>query len=176
VTGMVEDYTNKFHELSIRSRVSETECQTIARYRVRLLEDIRKDLLTVRLVSIEEAYQLALRLEQQSWGSHVRRNVQYQGRSTLKGNSTGGSQAPPAGVDHISPQPTPNTGRGDTAPKLEGSQLPVCVIRRALAGKRMEECEEEDWLRSNIFHTRVEHKRKALNLIIDNGSGMNIVS
>jgi hypothetical protein len=35
---------------------------------------------------------------------------------------------------------------------------------------------EEDWLRTNIFHTRVEHKGRALNLIIDNGSGMNVVS
>jgi hypothetical protein len=31
-------------------------------------------------------------------------------------------------------------------------------------------------LRNNIFHTRVEHKGWALNLIIDNGSGMNIIS
>jgi len=149
-------------------------------------------------------------------------------------------------VDHISPQPTPNAGRGgndkedrkgkavvgnmydkgkddcfkfggwghyavvcptrdqkftlmcgDTAPKLvdqqppseksysdeevveevlEGSQLPMCVIRHTLTGKQTEEREQEDWLRNNIFHTRVEHKGKALNLIIDNGSGMNVVS
>jgi hypothetical protein len=52
----VEEYTNRFHELSIRSHVSETERQTIARYKAGLREDIRKDLLTVRLVSVEEAY------------------------------------------------------------------------------------------------------------------------
>ncbi len=75
---MVENYTNKFHELSIRSHVSKTERQTIAKYRAGLREDIGKDLLTVRLVSVEEAYQLAMRLEQQSRGSHTRRNVQYQ--------------------------------------------------------------------------------------------------
>jgi hypothetical protein len=77
-SSMVENYTNKFHELSIRSHVSETEQQNIARYRAGLREDIGKDLLTVRLVSVEEAYQLAMRLEQQSRGSHARRNVQYQ--------------------------------------------------------------------------------------------------
>jgi hypothetical protein len=74
-TSTVEDYTNKFHELSIRSHISKTERQTITRYRAGLREDIRKDLLTVRLVSVEEAYQLALRMEQQSRGSQIRRNV-----------------------------------------------------------------------------------------------------
>jgi len=56
----VEEFTNKFHELSICCRVSETDHQTIARYKAGLWEDIKKELLTIRLVSIEEAYQLAL--------------------------------------------------------------------------------------------------------------------
>jgi len=90
-TSTVEDYTNKFHELSIRSHISETERQTIARYRAGLREDIRKDLLIVRLVSVEEAYQLALRLEQQSRGSQIRRNVQYQVGGNPLGNHVGGS-------------------------------------------------------------------------------------
>jgi hypothetical protein len=59
---------------------------------------------------------------------------------------------------------------------LECSNLPLCVIRRVLAGQKKQELEEDDWLRSNIFHTRVEHKGRALNLIIDNGSGMNVIS
>jgi hypothetical protein len=71
-----------------------------------------------------------------------------------------------------------DSGSNDEVPEevLEGSLLPVCVVRCALTGKRMEEREQEDWLRNNIFHTRVEHKGKALNLIIDNGRGMNVVS
>jgi len=199
---------------------------------------------------VEEAYQRALRLEQQSRGSQIRRNVQYQGGGNPRGNHVGGSnRVPPNGVDRFPPQTAPQASRGgadredrkgkavvnsrydkskeecfkcggrghfavvcqsrdqrdqkftlvcsDTTPKpdgdvplsedsgsddevpeevLEGSRLPVCVIRRALTGKRMEEREQEDWLRNNIFHTRVEHKGKALNLIIDNGSGMNVVS
>lgn len=52
----VEEFTNKFHELSICSSISETGRQTIARYKVGLREDNKKELLTVRLVSIEEAY------------------------------------------------------------------------------------------------------------------------
>ena len=35
---------------------------------------------------------------------------------------------------------------------------------------------EDDWRRTNIFHTRVAHKGKALNVIIDNGSGLNVIS
>lgn len=34
----------------------------------------------------------------------------------------------------------------------------------------------KEWLRTNIFHTRVEPHGTTLNLIIDNGSGMNIIS
>jgi len=45
-----------------------------------------------------------------------------------------------------------------------------------LAGQRAEDAPEDDWLRTNIFHTRVERDGKSLNLIIDNGSGMNIIS
>ena len=33
-----------------------------------------------------------------------------------------------------------------------------------------------NWKRTSIFHTRVEHRGKALNMIIDNGSSMNVVS
>jgi hypothetical protein len=59
---------------------------------------------------------------------------------------------------------------------FKGSHLPICVIWRILTDQRQEEQEQEDWLRSNIFHTGVEHKGKALNLIVDNGSGMNVIS
>jgi hypothetical protein len=60
--------------------------------------------------------------------------------------------------------------------QLEGLDLPLCVIRRMLTGQRLEDPDKDDWLRTNIFHTRVEHKGKALNLTIDNGSGMNVIS
>lgn len=60
--------------------------------------------------------------------------------------------------------------------RLEGSTLPSCVIRRMLTGQKTEEFGEEEWLRTNIFHTCVEHHGKALNLIIDNGNGMNVIS
>lgn len=45
-----------------------------------------------------------------------------------------------------------------------------------MAGQRAEDTPNDDWLRTNIYHTRVEHDGKSLNLIIDNGSGMNVIS
>lgn len=50
------------------------------------------------------------------------------------------------------------------------------MIRRILTGQKTKDNREEEWLRTNIFHTCVEHQGKALNLIIDNGSGMNVIS
>lgn len=59
---------------------------------------------------------------------------------------------------------------------MDGSTLPICVIRRVLVGQRKKEKVKEDWLQTNIFHTRVKHEGRAFNLIIDNGNGMNVVS
>jgi hypothetical protein len=62
---------------------------------------------------VEEAYQLALRLEQQSWGSQIRRNVQYQGGGNPRGNHVGGSnRVPPNGVDRFPPKTAPQASRG----------------------------------------------------------------
>jgi hypothetical protein len=242
----VDEFTNKFHELSIRSRVSETDRQTIAWYKAGLREEIRRELFTVRLVSVEEAYQLALRVEQQrsiltrrtfqGWG-----NLPPRGSTTTQANSGGqerfsskvGTEAdrnvverddrkgkavvnnrPERGKEECyrcggrghyavvcptrdqkftmiceemepqtEPEALPSTAvmqedhnAEATEKVLECSNLPLCVIRRVLTGQKNQEPEGEDWLRNNIFHTRVEHKGRALNLIIDNGSGMNIIS
>lgn len=52
----VDDFTNKFHELSIWSHVTETKRQTIAHYKTSLQDNIKRELLTVCLVSVKEAY------------------------------------------------------------------------------------------------------------------------
>lgn len=52
----VDDYTHRFHELTICIRVSETNRQTIARFKAGLQDEIRRELLMVRLVSLDEAY------------------------------------------------------------------------------------------------------------------------
>jgi len=41
----------------------ETEQQTLARYRMGLRSELRKEMWTARLINMEEAYQLALRIE-----------------------------------------------------------------------------------------------------------------
>jgi hypothetical protein len=59
----LDEYTNRFHELSIRSQVFETERQSIAHYKTGLREDIQRELLTVWLVSVDGAYQIAIHIE-----------------------------------------------------------------------------------------------------------------
>lgn len=59
----VDEYTHRFHELSVRSRLTETEPQSLTRYKAGLREDISRELITVRVTSLDEVYQLALRLE-----------------------------------------------------------------------------------------------------------------
>lgn len=233
----VDDYTHRFHELSIRSQVSETERQTIARYKAGLREDIRRELLTVRLVSIEEAYQIAVRIETQmrtptsrhtnlaGWNNATSRGPQNQDRTTSnaiadkgvllspsqdarKGKFVMGSkpnkgkeecyrcggrghyavvcptreQKPILLCDEEDSNPEIHDGQASTEDveiaeeQLEGSNLPLCVIRRILTGQKKEDADSNEWVRTNIFHTRVEHEGKALNLIIDNGSGMNVIS
>lgn len=59
---------------------------------------------------------------------------------------------------------------------LQGSKLPICVIRRVLMGQWEERANQDNWLQNNIFHNQVKHQGKALNPIIDNNSGMNVIS
>jgi hypothetical protein len=59
---------------------------------------------------------------------------------------------------------------------LGASDLPSCVIHRVLTGTRKELQANPEWLRTNIFHTRLKHNGRALNVIIDNGSDMNVIS
>jgi hypothetical protein len=64
-TLIVEQYTNKFHELTVRSKIVEIDQQTLARYRNGLRGELYKEMLIARLITVEEAYQLALRIEKQ---------------------------------------------------------------------------------------------------------------
>ena len=59
---------------------------------------------------------------------------------------------------------------------LSASELPSCVIHRILTGTRKELQANPEWLHTNIFHTRMEHNGRALNVIIDNDIGMNVIS
>jgi len=98
----VEEFTNKFHELSIRSHVSETDRQTIARYKAGLREDIKKELLTVQIVIIEEAYQLALKVEQQLRTTSTRRSFQGWGNLPSRSGATTTTRPNPNGQECFS--------------------------------------------------------------------------
>ncbi|KAI9181871.1 hypothetical protein LWI28_019506 [Acer negundo] len=68
----VDQYIERFHELTVRSKVNESEVQLLARYLKGLKPDIRKEMLTARLYNVEEAYQMALQVERQSSGNSRR--------------------------------------------------------------------------------------------------------
>ena len=70
----IDQYTDSFHELTVRRKMVEIEKQTLARYRTGLRNDLRKEMLTARLINLEEAYQLALHIEKQM-GASIGRKV-----------------------------------------------------------------------------------------------------
>jgi hypothetical protein len=61
----VDQYTDRFHELTVCSRIVETDQQTLARYRNGLRGELYKEMLITQLITVEEAYQLALHIEKQ---------------------------------------------------------------------------------------------------------------
>ncbi|CAI9757883.1 unnamed protein product [Fraxinus pennsylvanica] len=61
----VNQNTDKFYELIVRSQVVESDHQAIARYRSGLRSDIQRELMKQRLMSIEEMYQVSLRIKAQ---------------------------------------------------------------------------------------------------------------
>ena len=61
--------------------------------------------------------------------------------------------------------------------RLQASKLPLCVVHRMLSSQATPAAHlENEWRRTNIFHTRVACKGKALNVILDNGNGLNVIS
>lgn len=105
----VDEYTNKFHDLSIRSQIEETGRQTLARFRAGLREDIRKELLTMRLMSVEEAYQFAFQLEQQFQQAMTRRSqLSWSNSAPVASNKP---QARTVGSNHFE-KPKPHSSSG----------------------------------------------------------------
>jgi len=62
---IVDQYTDRFHELTVHSRIVETDQQTLVWYRKGLRGELYKEMLIARLITVEEAYQLALQIEKQ---------------------------------------------------------------------------------------------------------------
>jgi hypothetical protein len=208
-TLIVEQYTDKFHELTVRSKIVETDQQTLARYRNGLRGELYKEMLIARLITVEEAYQLALRIEKQigtatgkktmpmdmKSGHTTSFSMQRQQSSQDKpGGSMLGEQRGKTNITNDGPQCYKCKGFGhyavvcptrekklaficekeltvmevtaggeadeDTAEEeehLDALQLPSCVIHIILTGNKKELKTNQEWLRTNIFHTRLEH-------------------
>ena len=226
----VDQFTDRFHELTVRSKVVETKQQTLARYRTGLRNDLRKEMWNAHLIKVEEAYQLALRIEKQlglsvgrkvtSWdsksepvpSSSTQRlpSLRVQTRSGVSGDYKGKAKASNEGPQcykckgfghYVVVCPTRDKklaficekellvegtvedtkeeeidgSRHSDEEHLSASELPSCVIHRILTGTRKELQANPEWLRTNIFHTRMKHNGRALNVIIDNDSGMNVI-
>ncbi|XP_022846179.1 uncharacterized protein LOC111368900 [Olea europaea var. sylvestris] len=173
-------------------QVVENDHQAIARYRSGLRSDIRRELVKQRLISTKEAYQMALRIEAQ--GSRDEKGKQKIGAGPQCYKRKGyrhyavvyPSKEQGQKPTLICSQELPDfeleellldkkdAGEEDEEDHLEASELPSYVIQRVLTGQKLED--SEDWRRTNIFHTRMECKGKGINVIIDNGSGMNVIS
>lgn len=63
----------------------------------------------------------------------------------------------------------------DEEEHVGATNLPSCVIQRVLSGTKKDLKANLEWLCTNIFHTHMEHGDRALNIIIDDGSTMNVI-
>jgi len=63
----------------------------------------------------------------------------------------------------------------DEEEHVGATNLPSCVIQRVLSGTKKDLKANLEWLCTNIFHTHMEHGDRALNIIIDDGSRMNVI-
>ena len=55
----VDQFMDRFHELTVRSKIVEIEQQTLARYRTGLRSELCKEMWTARLINVKEAYQMS---------------------------------------------------------------------------------------------------------------------
>ena len=49
----IDQFTDRFHELTIHSKIMETKKQTLARYRTGLYSELRKEIWTAHLINVE---------------------------------------------------------------------------------------------------------------------------
>ncbi|XP_038698221.1 uncharacterized protein LOC119995839 [Tripterygium wilfordii] len=197
----VREFNNKFHELIVRSRVIEDPQQSLARYKRGLREEISRELETTKLENVREAFQLALKIESRLKSQYNKRyqpsSLDYKSsRAVTNSLPTQGNMAARTETGTNTTTPTLQRGKEPGGPKcykcgtfghyaavntevidevLEPSELPMCVIRQILTGQMVEPSADE-WLRTSIFRTRFEKDGKALEVIIDGGSSMNVIS
>ncbi|RVW97795.1 Retrovirus-related Pol polyprotein from transposon 297 [Vitis vinifera] len=63
-TKSVEEYIEEFHELSIRNQVRESDAQLAARYKAGLRMEIQLEMIAAHTYTVDDVYQLALKIEE----------------------------------------------------------------------------------------------------------------
>lgn len=63
-TKSVEEYTEEFHELSIRNQVRESDAQLAARYKAGLRMEIQLEMIAAHTYTVDDVYQLALKTKE----------------------------------------------------------------------------------------------------------------
>ena len=84
VGKLVQEYTEEFYQLPIRAGHAEANKEKVARYLSGLRPSIQEELSLVRMKSVEEAYQFALRVEEKI-------NKKFEGRQRGHGQGERGS-------------------------------------------------------------------------------------
>ncbi|PIN26828.1 hypothetical protein CDL12_00415 [Handroanthus impetiginosus] len=162
----VVEYMNKFEKLKICHKAKEDSRQAISRFKSGLRLEIR---LTNAIYSIEEAFQLAVRIEKYL-RQPINQNVSFQaGEQDNKESS--------ANFKSNKPAPTPQDGMAklntnDLEEETREDSSFLTVIRRSLIVPRRE---NEDWRRTTIFQTLVSCGKETRKLITDGGNNMNVV-
>ncbi|KAG2667313.1 hypothetical protein I3760_15G108400 [Carya illinoinensis] len=168
----VDQFTDCFHELTVHSKIVETEHQTLAGYCTRLRSDLLKEMLTTRLINAKEAYQLALCIEKQMGVS-----------ATIAEKSTW------AAMIEDQKGKVKDTSKRPQCYKCKGFECYVVVCptrdkklaficeKELLVMDVVEEMDEEktDGDSHNEEHLGASNL-PILNVFTDNGSGMNVIS
>ncbi|XP_058068206.1 uncharacterized protein LOC131217311 [Magnolia sinica] len=248
--NLTMEYTQRYYDLVIRCHLTETGRQQVAHYCNGLQFEIQRELVTIWLNSVDEAYQMARKVQDQKLMIKCG-NLQGGGYASTRSTTSGSTSRPQPfmpctnlprdykiGQNAAQSASNPLPQNGDTKGKSVavtqgrstndyfkcggrghyGTECPSCnlqfcetkdfitnqvedehandpeddeqeleegldglnenklslVVRRILTAPKEEA--QENWLRTNIFHTRVSCGEKAVKVIIDRGSSMNVVS
>ena len=113
-TKSVEEYTKEFHELSIQNPVRESDAQLAARFNVGLQMNIQLEMITTHTDTVDDVYQLALKIEQglkfqASRYTNSQLGSTFSNRTTSKPLITSSLKTSSYANDGVNSQQTPNT-------------------------------------------------------------------
>ena len=134
-TEFVAEYTEEFHELSIRNQVQESDAQLAARYKAGLRMNIQLQMIVAHTYTVDDVYQLALKIEEGLKFRASRRPNSQLGstffnwieRKPLIAPSLKTSTNANGGVNNQQTQNTVNkSGSKGQTPMSTGDRTPLC--------------------------------------------------